>query len=115
MAKWIIFSAEHEESIAQWVASRPPVIQDVITRFNLRPDVLYVLEDSPPGEFFVMRGIGEDGTVCLCPILPPGSYDGNTVIPCTGTVFRGFDPNHLREVDLPPGFIPLTQHPSTLH
>ena len=61
MAKWIEWTDDQREAWAEWDASRPPVIQDMIARFPY--DELYRLKSS--GHRVTLYSYSEDGTMTV--------------------------------------------------
>lgn len=63
MAIWIQWTPTQEEMWKQWVSDRPPVIQEVIERYQLRFDRLYRLKTT--GQRVVLHSLSEDGTITV--------------------------------------------------
>ncbi len=61
MAKWTTLTDEQRAAWAEWTASRPPVIQDLIARFP--HDELYRLKSS--GHRVTIYSYSENGTMTV--------------------------------------------------
>lgn len=109
MAKWIIHTKAQAKAVREWEANLPQAVREIIQAHGLHSDTLYKLKDPGAGEdeFFIVRVINEDGTVSISPVLPPGAYEGDVIVPCLDIVFRGIKPERLYEVDLPKGLVPV--------
>lgn len=84
-------TAEQKAEWARWVRSRPPVIQDLATRYG--PTTLYRLKSS--GHRCTIYSYAEDGTMT---VKVTGEY--NRVL--FGRNVFGVEPDDLEECD-PPG------------
>ena len=90
MAKIIEWTKDQYEIWNEWVATRPPVVQELCTRFF--PDRLYRLKSS--GHRVTLYSFSEDGTIT---VNITGEYN---VIMFDRQVF-GINPADLEECDLP--------------
>lgn len=79
----------------EWVASRPPAIQELCRRFP--PDRLYLLKSSNHRVFLYSYEEGADGTNTLS-VIVSGEYN---FVSFDRRVF-GIKPEDLEECDLPP-------------
>ena len=61
MSVWIKWTPTHQRMWDEWIASRPPVIQDLVTKYNLQTDRLYRLKST--NQRVILQAITEDGKV----------------------------------------------------
>jgi hypothetical protein len=79
------------DSYEGWVASRPPIVQEVIKKYP--PNLLYRLTTTD--QIVTIYSYSEDGTVTV-----DVDHDLNPDKPAGVTVF-GIDPDDLVECDIP--------------
>ncbi len=90
MAKWMEWTEEQEAGWAEWVSTRPSVIQEMCAL--LQPNRLYLLKQS--GHRVTILSYSEDRTVT---VAVTGEYNA---IAFDRQVF-GIKPEDLEECDLP--------------
>ena len=90
MAKWIEWTDEQRAVWAEWLASRPQVIQDMAAKFP--PDELYRLGSS--GHRVTLYSYSEDGTMT---VNVTGDFN---FVAFDRRVF-GITPDDLEPCDLP--------------
>ena len=111
MAKWLLWTPEQTQMWGQWVKDRPPVIQEMIEKHNLRPDILYLYkhDDADEGTRVTIVGMAEDGTVTInmdCRFNQDNSAAEMLGVLWDRGVF-GIPPTKLTECDLPQGVEPI--------
>jgi hypothetical protein len=93
MAIWIKWTPKQEKMWTEWVAQRPPVIQEMIAKYDLRMDRLYELTTT--GQRVVLHSLSEDGTLTVNILL---KFNRHRLELVEKGVF-GINPAHLKECD----------------
>lgn len=63
MAIWIKWTEKQKKLMADWLAARPQVIRDMVTKYDLRMDRLYELTTT--GQRVTLHSLSENGTVTI--------------------------------------------------
>lgn len=92
MAKIIEWNEEQKKGWAEWVATRPPAIQEMCA--SLPPDRLYVMKST--GRRVTLEAYAEDGTLTV-----HVSHEYNPGIVLLSRSVFGIKPEGLEECDLP--------------
>lgn len=98
MAKWIAWTEGQKELYAAWIAERPQCIRDMVERYNLSADELYVLKTT--GQRVTLHSLDEDGTVQVN-VLPEYNTDLITGIFGLGRRVFGINPADLEPCECP--------------
>lgn len=98
MAKWIKWVSKQVEMWDEWMKERPPVIQEMIFKFNLRPDNLYKIKST--GQVVMLHSLSEDSTVTVNILA---DYNTSKFMMGFDRQVFGIDPADLEECDLPEG------------
>jgi len=109
MAKWIEWTTEQEAAWAEWLSARPQAIQDIVAKYNLRPDNLYQLKET--GQIGYIHSLNERGTLTMD---FTDTFNQHNLYMSNRRVF-GLNPEDLEECDLPEGVEVIKSEPTRVH
>ena len=96
MAVWAIFTPEQNKMYAEWIASRPEVIRNMVAKYDLRPDKVYHINSSQ--KRYVLHSFEESGTVTMKYLL---EHNRDYPIPAPPVTVFNVKPENLKEADYP--------------
>jgi hypothetical protein len=96
MAKWINLSEQQKQVWGEWLTTRPQVIQDMASKYNLHPELVYRIRGG--NDRCTIHSLSENGTITV-EISAEHNKD-NPIFLFDRCVF-GVDPETLIEVDYP--------------